>query len=253
MQEFFTEKKQFIPFITCGFPSKKGTVEVIEIFLEESIEIIEIGIPFSDPIADGPTIQYSSFIGLKNNISIDDVFETIEKTLEYKKYIPVIMTYLNPVIIYGVEKFVKNATKAGVKGVIFADCIPEEKDIFYQLTSNYGIYNIFLLSPTTNKQRRKLIYQYSTGFIYLLTLTGTTGVRDKLPLYFYEFIKKVRKETKKPLCAGFGISDPKQVSPVIDFLDGIIVGSAIIKILLQPSSAKYNELKKFIKSFLQII
>lgn len=248
--EVFKNKKQFIPFITCGFPNKKDTIKIIKLFLDEGIEIIEIGIPFSDPVADGPTIQYSSFVALQNGVNIDDVFDVVYETLKYKKYFPVLMTYLNPVVIYGIEKFFNKAKEVGVKGIIFADSIVETKEEFYSLTNKYGICNIFLLSPTTSFERRKLIYEHTTGFIYLLTLAGTTGARKKLPTEFYNFIKQIRKETEKPLCAGFGISKPQQVLPILKYIDGFIVGSAIIEKIKEDNT--YKNLRNFIKNFVKI-
>lgn len=251
LQNVFKKQKQFIPFVTCGFPDKKSTLDVIKLFLDEGVEVIEIGIPFSDPVADGPTIQYSSFVALQNGISIDDVFEVVDSTLKYKKYFPVLMTYLNPVVIYGIERFFKKASDIGVSGVIFADSIVENKDIFYSLTKKFGISSIFLLSPTTSLERRKLIYKYTTGFIYLVTLTGTTGARKSLPTYFYDFIKSVRKETDKPICAGFGISKPQQILPIKELVEGVIVGSAIIEKLKRENF--FKDLKKFVRGFLEVL
>lgn len=249
LQESFKNKKQFIPFVTCGFPKKSTTIDVIKLFLDKGVEIIEVGIPFSDPVADGPTIQYSSFVALQNEIDIEDSFEIIDKTLGYKKYLPVIMTYLNPVIIYGIEKFFRNAKKVGIKGLIFADAIVEEKDAFYNIADKNQLDCIFLLSPTTNLERRKKIYRYSKGFIYIVTVTGTTGVRKMLPEDFYKFIKKTRKETKKPLCAGFGISNPNQVLPILDYIDGFIVGSAIVEKLKQKD---FKGLLNLVEDFVNI-
>lgn len=249
--ELFKNKKQFIPFITYGYPTKRVTTEIIKLFLDEEIKIIEIGLPFSDPVADGPTIQYSSFVALKNGVNIDDLFETIELTLNYKKYYPIIMTYLNPVVIYGIEKFVKLAKSVGVEGVIFADSVVEEKELFYPIMKKYNLRCIFLLAPTTSSDRRKLIYKYSSGFVYVITLKGTTGAREKLPTEFYKFIKRIRTETLLPLCAGFGISNPKQILPIINYIDGFVIGSAIIEKIKEDKS--YKSLKKFIKKFVEII
>ncbi len=251
LSEVFKIKKQFIPFITCGFPDKSSTVEIIKLFLDEGINIIEIGIPFSDAVADGPTIQYSSFIALKNRVNIDDVFDVVCQTLKYKKYYPILMTYLNPVVIYGIERFFKKSKDLGIKGIIFADSIVETKEVFYSLTNKYGICRIFLLSPTTEFNRRKLIYDNSDGFVYLLTLSGTTGARINLPKEFYKFVKKIRKETTKPLCAGFGISSSDQILPILESIDGFIVGSAIIEKIKEDK--KLYSLKNFVKSFLKII
>ncbi|MEN3013131.1 MAG: tryptophan synthase subunit alpha [Endomicrobiia bacterium] len=247
----FKTKKQLIPFLTCGFPTKKDTVDIIKLLLDEGIRIIEIGIPFSDPVADGPTIQFSSYVALKNKITINDVFEVVDKTLNYAEYFPVLMGYLNPAVIYGMERFIKDAKNSGVKGMIFADSIVEEKDIFYQLTKKYGICSIFLLSTTTKLERRRLIYKFTEGFIYLITLKGTTGAKEKLPEEFYKFVKIVRKETEHPLCAGFGISKPQQILPVLEYIDGFIVGSVIIEHLKQDST--YRSLRNFIREFMKIL
>ncbi len=251
---FASGKKQLIPFITCGFPLKKETVEIIKLFLDSGIKIIELGVPFSDPVADGPTIQYSSYIALQNRVNLGVVFDIIEETLKYQQYAAVVMTYLNPVVIYGIEKFFYTISQLGVSGIIFPDIIPEEKDIFFSYSQKYSVDTIFLLTALTQKFRRKLVYKYSTGFVYLVTLTGTTGAREVLPKYFYNFVKTVRKETDKPLCAGFGIAKPQHVLPVIDYIDGFIIGSAFIDIIRNYSgSQRYKQLKKFISQFNWII
>jgi tryptophan synthase alpha chain len=247
------KKKQFIPYITCGYPTKKDTIDIVKLFLDKGVEIIELGIPFSDPVADGPTIQYSSYIALKNGTNIDDVFDVVKETIKYKFYYPVLMTYLNPPIIYGIEKFFKKARDCGVKGIIFADCIAEE-DYVFSMSRKYNIDTILLLAPTTSYERRKIIYEKTTGFVYVVTLTGTTGERTNLPEYFYKFVKKIRKETKKPLCAGFGISKVEQVLPILDYVNGFIVGSKIINIIREQKDIRqaYKKLEEFVDEFLKI-
>ncbi|MFQ3676276.1 MAG: tryptophan synthase subunit alpha [Endomicrobiia bacterium] len=242
--------KQVIPYITAGYPALKDTEDVIKFFIDSGIKVLELGIPFSDPVADGPTIQNSSNIALKNGVNIEKIFNLIEKNSFAKSINIIFMTYLNPVIIFGIKKFFKQMALHNIKGIIFPDLIPEEKGIFYPLNKKYKIDTIFLLSSVTEKRRRELIYKSATGFIYLVTITGTTGARKSLPTEFYNFTKTIRQETTKPLCIGFGISCREQVLPIIDYVDGIIIGSAIVEIIGNYNGKeRYKKLENFLKQF----
>lgn len=250
LEKSLFKKKQVIPYITFGYPSLKETSDLIKFFINSGIEILELGIPFSDPVADGPTIQFSSQVALKNGTNIEKILELIDKNSFAKSINIVFMTYLNPVVIYGIEKFFAEISLSGIKGIIFPDLIPEEKNIIFPLTKKYKIDTIFLLSPVTEKIRREKIYNVSTGFVYLVTTLGTTGARKTLPKEFYNFVKTVRKETIKPLCAGFGISKKEQVVPIIDYIDGVIIGSAIIEIIKNSGvKDRYKKLTNFISQF----
>ncbi len=249
------KKKQLLPYITAGFPTLKDTVELIKFFIDYGIEILEVGVPFSDPTADGPTIQYASNVALSNKTNLDKIFELVDKNNFSKKINIVLMTYLSPVIVYGKEKFFGQMAFLKIRGIICPDLIPEEKNIFntfnnISLKDKYKIDIIYLISPTTTFKRRKLIYNNSSGFVYMVTTTGTTGAKKSFSKEFYNFVKIVRRETEKPICAGFGISNFEQVKPIIEYVDGIIIGSAIIDLIKNYSgSERYKKIKNFFSQF----
>lgn len=222
-------EKAFIAFITAGDPHLEITASLVKELEKRGVDIIELGVPFSDPIADGPTIQASSERALKNKVSLRDVLKLV-KRLRSSVNIPlVLLTYYNPVYRYGLEKFTRDAARAGVDGVIIPDLPPEEGKELKTYAYRAGLDTIFLVAPTSTLERIKLIAQSSTGFIYYVSLTGVTGARDKLTVTVEPTLRKIRRFTKKPIAVGFGISKPHQVREIASFADGVIVGSAIVK------------------------
>ncbi len=221
--------KALIPYITVGYPSIEATLKVVPLLASSGCDIAELGIPFSDPLADGITIQKASFHALQNGIT-PDICLDIAKELSQKVDIPLVfMTYFNPVFSYGLEKFCRACTSSGIAGLIIPDLPPEEDFELETITQRQGLDLIYLLAPTSTEERIRLVAERSQGFIYLVSVTGVTGARDRLPADLEAFSARVRKIATQPLCIGFGISNPEQASWVARIADGVIVGSRIIQ------------------------
>ncbi len=222
-------KKAFIPYVMSGDPSLEKTAELVLLFEECGADIVELGVPFSDPLADGPTIQRSAERALKSGTTLKDVISLVAR-LRGRTNIPlVIMTYFNPVYRYGEERFITDAKNAGVDGVIVPDLPPEEAGSFIRTSRRHQLDTIFLIAPTSTEHRIKKVIASSTGFIYYVALTGTTGATLLLDGSMDILIAHVRKYTDSPVAVGFGVSTPDNASHVARLSDGVIVGSAIIK------------------------
>ena len=232
-------RKALIPYFTCGFPNPRTFADlVVQANDSGTVDLIEIGIPFSDPLADGPPIQFSSQEALQNKITVEKSLNLLSDISTKIKTPLVIMSYLNPLLQYGLKKFLRDADDIGISGLIIPDLVIEEgKEIESKSTKNH-LDLIYLLAPTTNGQRRKEIVKKSNGFIYLVSIAGVTGSRNHLPSYLKDYIQQVKSLTSKPVCVGFGISNPKQATQVARFADGVIVGSAIVEIIRKEKSSK---------------
>ncbi len=233
-----TKHKTLIPYVTVGYPNIEATLKVVPLLAENGADIVELGIPFSDPLADGVTIQKSSFKALQQGISPRSCLD-IAKQLRAKVDIPLVfMTYYNPVFHYGLEKFCSTCVASGVDGLIIPDLPPQEGAELEDVTRKQDLDLIYLLAPTSPEERIKLVGQRSRGFIYLVSVTGVTGARDKLPADLEVFVSRVKELVSQPLCVGFGISTPQQAKRVSRLADGVIVGSRIIQLMesgdLQP-------------------
>ena len=224
-------KKAFIAYVTAGDPGL-GMTERIVLTLEKSgVDIIELGIPFSDPLADGPTIQAASQRALEKGVSLAKIFKMVS-SLRRKTGIPlVLMTYYNPVLRYSLAKFFKSCRDCGVDGVIVPDLPYEEAKDMIGLGKKNGVATIFLVAPTSTRQRIKKISKISKGFIYYVSLTGVTGARAELPTEVVSNIKSIKALTDKPVAVGFGVSTPVQAKKLAKVADGVIIGSAIVKII----------------------
>lgn len=228
-------KKAFIPYVMAGDPSLEKTKEIVFLFEECGADIIELGVPFSDPLADGPTIQQASERALKNGVTLRRVI-TLVKDLRQSTQIPIVlMTYYNPVFKYGEEDFVHDAREAGVDGIIIPDLPPDEAENFVTLSRKAALDTIFLLAPTSNINRIKKVAKNSTGFIYYVSITGITGARLSLDGSIESLLAEIRKYTNKPVAVGFGIVTPEEASTVAKVSDGVIIGSAIVKRLHESS------------------
>ena len=222
-------RKALIPYVTVGYPSIEATLEVVPVLAQSGCDIVELGIPFSDPLADGVTIQKASFCALKNGVTPKLCLE-VARQLSSKVNIPLVfMTYFNPVFSYGLEEFCSACNRAGIDGLIIPDLPPEEGSELEASTQKQGLDLIYLLAPTSTETRIRLVTQRSRGFIYLVSVTGVTGARDRLPADLEAFVGRVRKVATQPLCVGFGISTPEQASRVARIADGVIVGSRILQ------------------------
>ncbi len=223
--------KALIPYVTVGYPSIEATLKVVPILAQSGCDMVELGIPFSDPLADGATIQKASFCALKNGITPKLCLE-VARQLSSKVNIPLVfMTYFNPVFSYGLEEFCAACNRAGVDGLIIPDLPPEEGSELEASTQKQELDLIYLLAPTSTETRIRLVTQRSRGFIYLVSVTGVTGARDRLPADLEAFVSRVRKVATQPLCVGFGISTPEQAIRVARIADGVIVGSRIIQLM----------------------
>lgn len=232
--EVFSKGKAFIPFITAGDPNLSITEKLIPAMAEAGADLIEIGIPFSDPVAEGIVIQEADMRALSAGTTTDKIFESV-KRIRMKTDVPLaFMTYLNPVFVYGSERFIKNTAECGVDALIVPDLPYEEKEELKPYCNQYGIDLISLIAPTS-KERIKTIAAEAEGFVYCVSSMGVTGVRTKINTNIGNMISLV-KETKDIPCAiGFGISTPEQAKEMSQYADGVIVGSAIVKL-----AAKYG-------------
>jgi tryptophan synthase alpha chain len=223
-------RRALIPFVVAGDPNLETTQALVYEMAERGADIIELGVPFSDPLADGPTIQNGSQRALQNGTSLKKIFSL---TKGLKGIVPplVLMTYFNPVFQYGLEAFAKECRKSGIEGVIIPDLPPEEAGPWVREAREVDLDTIFLIAPTSPPERIKKINASCRGFIYYVSVTGVTGVRRGLPEGVERSIKRIREESKKPIAFGFGVSGPDQVRRIIRFADGVIVGSAIVKII----------------------
>ncbi len=220
-----------IAYVTAGYPSLEATLKVVPLLARSGCDIVELGIPFSDPLADGATIQKASFRALQNGVTPKLCLE-VARELSQKVDIPLVfMTYFNPVFSYGLEGFCRACASSGIDGLIIPDLPPEEGSELEAITQKQDIDLIYLLAPTTTEERIRLLAERSRGFIYLVSVTGVTGVRDNLPPGLEAFVTKVRKIASQPLCVGFGISTPEQARRVAQIADGVIVGSRIIQLM----------------------
>ena len=226
-------RKQLIPYVTGGYPTKEGCVDLLNACAAGGADQIELGIPFSDPLADGPVIQATSHKALTGGINTDDLM-TIAGT--FKAAPLLFMTYINPVMQYGEKKFFDRAAKAGIRGVILPDVPPEEADAVSAASDASGVPVIFLISPTCTNERIRMIDKLSKSWIYLVSLKGVTGAAMKSDVP--AFVKRVRKFSKRPLFVGFGIQTAEDAARVAEYADGVIVGSALLKIIENGGTPK---------------
>lgn len=224
-------KRAFIPYIMAGDPDLEKTREALMLFERIGADIVELGVPFTDPLADGPTIQRASERALKNGITLRKVLEFVKEMRELTSIPIVLMTYYNPVFKYGEERFVKEAVKYGVDGIIVPDLPPDEAKDLIRLSRRHGLATIFLLAPTSTEERIRKVVKASRGFIYYVSITGITGARLEVDKSLDDSIKRIRTLTDKPVCIGFGVSNPEEASRMSAIADGVIVGSAIVRVL----------------------
>jgi tryptophan synthase alpha chain len=224
-------EKSLLLFLSAGFPSLEFTAELLPRLPEWGCDLIELGIPFSDPIADGPTIQAASADALKAGTSVREILALLP-AVRAKIETPIILfTALNPLLKYGLEEIVRDAKAAGADGFLVADLPPEEGKEFADLCAASEMALVFLVAPTTSPERLQMIAERSTGFIYYIARRGVTGARQALADDLEEQVKRVSAVTDKPIAVGFGVSQPEHVRQVAQFADGIVVGSALIDII----------------------
>jgi tryptophan synthase alpha chain len=224
------KRAAFIPFVVAGDPDLKTTEALVLKMAECGADIIELGVPFSDPLADGPTIQTASQRALKNGVNLKEIFRMAERLKGISTPL-VLMTYFNPVFQYGLKSFAEDCHRHGINGVIIPDLPPEEAGPWIQEAKPFKLGTIFLTTPTSSPDRIRLASRTSRGFLYYVSITGITGARGKLPNELEAGIRQIKKYSQKPVAVGFGISTPEQVKEVSRIADGVIVGSAIVKMI----------------------
>lgn len=242
----FKNTKAFIPFLTGGDPTIDKTEEYIYKMVEAGADIIEIGIPFSDPIAEGPVIQEANIRALKNGATPERIFEMVER-VRTKTQVPIVfLTYLNPVFNYGYDKFFARCKKAGVDGIIIPDMPFEEKGELAEEAKKNGVDIISLIAPTS-ADRIQMIAKEAQGYVYVVSSLGVTGMRSEIKTDLKSIIDLVKQATDVPAAVGFGINTPEQAAEISKISDGVIVGSAIVKIIEKYGENAADEVYNYVK------
>ena len=241
-------RKALIPYIMAGDPDLDATKKYIHDLESSGADIIELGVPFSDPLADGPTIQKAAERSLQKGTTLRKVIAFVKEIRKTSEIPLILMTYYNPIFKMGIESFIIKAVKAGVDGVIIPDLIPDEADEFMKLSREHGLDTIFLLAPTSTAARIRKVVKASTGFIYYVSITGITGANLSIGNLMKDTLNTVNKSTKKPVAVGFGVSNAKEAASISKLADGVIIGSAIVKLI-----AKGKSIKGFIKDIRKAI
>ncbi len=232
IKEAFAGGKAFIPFITCGDPDLDTTKEIVRATEKNGADLIELGIPFSDPTAEGPVIQAANLRALTGGVTTDKIFDMVEDLRKDVKVPMVFMTYANVVFSYGSERFISTCSEIGIDGLILPDVPYEEKEEFLPICRQYGVDLISLIAPTS-QDRIAMIAREAEGFLYVVSSLGVTGMRKEIHTDLASMIAEVRRNSDIPCAIGFGIADPRQAKTMATLADGVIVGSAIVKLLGQ--------------------
>lgn len=243
----FEDGTAFIGFLTAGDPTIDKTVEFILAMDEAGCDLIEIGIPFSDPMAEGVVIQDANVRALKHNTTTDDVFDIVRRVREKSDVPLVFLTYINPVFFYGYEKFFKKCNELGVDGIISPDLPFEEKGEIADIACENDVDVISLIAPTS-KQRIQMIANDATGFIYVVSSLGVTGMRAEIKTDLNSILEHIRDVTDLPLAVGFGINTPEQASEIGKIADGVIVGSAIVKIIGEYGEDATEHIREYVST-----
>lgn len=250
--EAFQKEKVFIPFITCGDPDLETTGKVVRAAAANGAGLIELGIPFSDPTAEGPVIQGANLRALSGGVTTDKIFDFVRDLRKDVEIPLVFMTYANVVFSYGAERFLKNCSAVGIDGIILPDVPFEEKGEFGELCRTYGVALISMIAPTS-ENRIAMIAEEAEGFLYIISSLGVTGVRSEIKTDLSSILKVVREHTDVPCAIGFGISTPEQAEKMARIADGVIVGSAIIKLLAAHGKDAAEPVGDYVRSMKEAI
>ena len=246
-------RKAFVPYVTAGDPDMPSTLEFVKVLGSEGAAIIELGVPFSDPMADGPVNQRAADRSLKNGTTTHDVLEAVRTLRDEGVGTPVVLfSYLNPLLRFGLERFAVEASRSGVSGVLLVDLPPEAGSRIAGLFRENRLETVFLASPTTSTERLKRINDLSSGFVYYVSRKGVTGTRESLADGLAEDLERVRNHVSKPLLVGFGISTPEQARVVAAHSDGVVVGSALVDII-EKSPRPHDEIRDAARRFLAVL
>jgi len=252
IQKAFEGKKAFIPFITCGDPDLETTEQLVYAMEKAGAALIELGIPFSDPTAEGPVIQDANIRALSGGVTTDKIFDMVEKIRKNTQIPLVFMTYANVVFSYGAERFIKKAAEIGMDGLILPDVPYEEKEEFDGICKQYGLDLVSLIAPTSH-DRIKMIAKDASGFIYCVSSLGVTGTRSAITTDIGAMVNLVKEVTDLPCAVGFGISTPEQAAKMCESADGAIVGSAIVKICAKYGKDCVPHVAEYVKSMVDAI
>ena len=240
-----------VAFVTTGFPSIEATLEAVPALVEGGADIIELGVPFSDPIGEGPTIQRASFAALESGVTTEVCLDVLRKLRAAGLDVPVIlMGYYNPILAYGIAAFCRDAAEAGADGFIVVDLPPEESGPLHSACQANGLSIIYLLAPTSTDERIRQVAELASGFIYCLSLAGVTGVREELPASLPAFVERVRKSSGLPIAVGFGISQPKHFEAVGRIADAAVIGSAIVDLMDRTDP---SQLKAKVREYAEVV
>jgi tryptophan synthase alpha chain len=259
IENAFKNKPIFMPYFPLGYPDLDTSIDVIEALAKNGADLIEVGLSFSDPLADGPVIQHATQIALEKGITVRKSLEAVKELRDRGVDIPLIlMGYYNPMLAYGLEKFVRDAVEAGADGFIIPDLPMEESEEFQSIlnggrdASSRDLPLIPMLAPTSSPERMEMIARNAKGFIYLVSVTGITGERKSLAEGLGELISQVREHTSAPVCVGFGIGTPEQAKEVGKMADGVIVGTACVR-TIGGSETPVETAREFAKSFREVL
>tara|TARA_R110000868_G_scaffold410505_4_gene698877 strand:+ start:122295 stop:123074 length:780 start_codon:yes stop_codon:yes gene_type:complete len=235
-----------VPYIVAGDPHPQQTVDIMHALVESGADVIELGMPFSDPVADGPTNQAAMIRAIDAGTTVAVVLDIVKQFRQTDQQTPIVlMGYVNPIEIMGYELFAKTASDAGVDGVLIVDCPPEEAQTFHALMQQYQIDMIFLIAPNTSTARIKMICEQASGYLYYVSLKGVTGTKAIEIEPLQAKLDEIRQFTQLPICVGFGIKTPETAKQVADIADGVVVGSALVE---RVASESLQTVKSFIKS-----
>lgn len=248
MRLTFQTRPALVAYVTCGDPDLATTREIVLAAIDAGAEVIELGVPFSDPLADGPVIQRAIQRALQGGTWLSDVLKLARDVRERSQAGLIIFSYLNPVMRMGLARFSGAAKDAGVDGALITDLPVEESNEYLREMRKAKLATVFLAAPTSTDERLQRIAQVSSGFVYAVSRTGVTGAKEQLPQDARELVRRLRKYTKLPIGVGFGISTPEQFAAVGEFADAAVVGSAIVEIIERNPGKESESVAKFIKS-----
>ncbi len=243
-------QKAFIAYLTAGDPTWQNTADIILEMEDAGVDIIELGIPFSDPLADGPTIQRASQRALESNISLKNILEGLT-SLRKKTDIPVLVfSYYNPVFKLGIDNFAQMSKEAKADGALITDLTPESAEEYKKIMDTAELNTVFLTAPTTREKRLKEILKFCSGFVYYVSRTGVTGVQENLDMSISNQVDKIKSLTDLPVAVGFGVSKPEHVENVASYADGVVVGSAIVN-KIEQTNGNAKEVGKYVKELVR--
>lgn len=246
----FTTRPTLVAYLTCGDPDLVTTRAVALAAIEAGAEVLELGVPFSDPVADGPVIQRASERALRQGTSLAHILKLAGELRRQTSAGLILFTYLNPILQFGLERFADASARAGVDGALVTDLPVEEAGQYLQVMRARGLATIFLAAPTSPDRRLQRIAQASTGFIYAVSRTGVTGEREQIAQGARELVQRLRRHTRLPVAVGFGISTPEQFAAVGEYADGVVVGSAIVHTIERSRGREAEAVREFISGLL---